>query len=88
MSQAKVDKYKEYKANRKEILAKERRKKKLAKIGGWVVCALIVAGIAGGIVYYQYEKEQEYLAAVPDYSATTMEVTDMVGVLETEEAVE
>ena len=31
MSQAKVDKYKEYKKNRREILAKEKRKKKMEK---------------------------------------------------------
>lgn len=84
MSQAKVDKYKEYKANRKAILAKQKREKKLAAIGGWALLALIVAGIIGGIVYYQYSKNQEYLASIPDYSVTDMELSDLVGILETE----
>lgn len=43
MSQAKVDKYKQEKANRKETIAKEKRIKKLTKFfAGVVVAALAV----------------------------------------------
>ena len=47
MSQAKVDKYKEYKKNRKEILAKEKKKKKIEKVVGWV--ALVVLAVATAV---------------------------------------
>ena len=43
MSQAKVDKYKQEKANRKETIAKEKRVKKLTKfLAAVVVVALVV----------------------------------------------
>ena len=42
MSQEKVNRYKEEKANRKEILAKEKRHKRLMKIcAGVIVLALV-----------------------------------------------
>ena len=41
MSQAKVEQYKKEKANRKEVVAKEKRNRMLGKIcGGAVVCVL------------------------------------------------
>lgn len=46
MSQAKVDKYKAEKANRKETIAKEKRQKMLIKIVGSVVGIVLVAWIA------------------------------------------
>ena len=54
MSQEKVNRYKEYKAHRKEILAKEKRKKLIARITGWTLLALVVVGIAGGIGSVSY----------------------------------
>ncbi|MBQ6843660.1 MAG: hypothetical protein IJO60_03370 [Agathobacter sp.] len=45
MSQAKVDKYKQEKANRKEILAKEKRNKKITKFCAGVVVALLAVWI-------------------------------------------
>ncbi len=53
MSQAKVDKYKENKANRKEILKKEKQRHKLEKIGVSVVAVLVV-GWLGFSVYVSY----------------------------------
>ena len=41
MSQAKVDRYKEEKANRKKILAKEKRKRIAGTICGWLIALLI-----------------------------------------------
>lgn len=46
MSQAKVDKYKAEKANRKEIMAKEKRQKMLVKIVGSIIGVVLVAWIA------------------------------------------
>ena len=40
MSQAKVDRYKEEKANRKKILAKEKRKRIAGTICGWLIAYL------------------------------------------------
>lgn len=45
MSQAKVDRYKEEKANRQKIMAKEKREKTAWKVGGYVVVLAIVGWI-------------------------------------------
>ena len=45
MSQAKVDKYKQEKANRKEILAKEKRNKKITKFVAGVVVGVVAVWI-------------------------------------------
>lgn len=47
MSQAKVDKYKEYKANKKEIIKKEQRKRRME----YGLAALILAAFIGWIGY-------------------------------------
>ena len=54
MSQAKVDKYKVEKANRKAIMAKEKRQKMIIKIVGSVIGVALVAwiGISAGISIY------------------------------------
>lgn len=54
MSQAKVDLYKKEKANRKKIMAKEKRMKALRTTVLSVVCVAIV-GWAGFSVYQYYE---------------------------------
>lgn len=48
MSVEKMEKYKEYKANRKEILRREKRKKQIAKVvsRGIVVVLICVIGIS------------------------------------------
>lgn len=51
LSQAKVDRQKEYKKNRKEILAKEKRRQKLTKFGGYLCILAIVGGV--GFSFYQ-----------------------------------
>ena len=51
MSQAKVDKYKEEKKNRKAQLEKQKKRKKMWKILGPVLALVIIAGIGAGIYY-------------------------------------
>lgn len=85
MSQQKVDKYKEYKANRKEILAKQKRRAKLTKIAVWAVVVLIICAIIGGGIYAGVKNYQDFLASVPDYTASTLLFSDMVGVLSEDE---
>lgn len=85
MSQEKVNKYKEQKANRKELLAKEKRNKKLGKAAWIIVFVLIIAGIgtAIGIEIHRWY-ENTYLPSQPDYSAESLVISDVAGVLEEE----
>ncbi len=53
MSQAKVNRYKEQKANRKKIMAKEKREKFLWKIGG-CAAALVLVGWIGFSAYNKF----------------------------------
>ena len=55
MSQAKVDQYKKEKANRKEILAKEKRQKKIVKICGSTILVVLVAWIGISTADFIYE---------------------------------
>ena len=64
MSQAKVDQYKKEKANRKETIAKEKRKKLLVKICCGVVGLALVAWVGISIadsVYENRPKETVYV---------------------------
>lgn len=55
MSQAKVDQYKKEKANRKEILAKEKRQKAMMKICASAVLVVLVAWIGISTADFIYE---------------------------------
>jgi len=66
MSQEKVNRYKEEKANRKEMIAKEKRKKNLVRLGVGAV-ALVLAGWLGYSVYD--------MATRPDTSAVEIDST-------------
>ncbi len=54
MSQKKVDEYKKYKANRKQIIAKEKRMKKIKKAVA-TVCAIAIIGGVGYWSVYSYQ---------------------------------
>lgn len=51
MSQEKVNKYKEEKKNRKALLEKQKKRKKLWKVLGPVLSLILIAGIGAGIYY-------------------------------------
>ena len=55
MSQAKVDKYKKENANRKEILAKEKRQKTITKACFSVIAVVLVAWIGISTADFVYE---------------------------------
>lgn len=57
MSQAKVDRYKEEKANRKKIIAQEKRKHMISVICGWAV-VIALLGWAGYSAYNIYENNK------------------------------
>lgn len=71
MSQAKVDQYKEYKKNRKEILAKEKRRKTRQKVFSWVLVVAVLGALSGAVGVSMYNSHQEKLAALPDYTSET-----------------
>ena len=86
MSQQKVDKYKEQKAKRKELVEKERKQKKLMRLVTILIAVVVLAGIGTGIgitVRNQYIKAQN---AKPDYSSSSLVVQDMAGILTEETA--
>ena len=80
MSQAKVDKYKKEKANRKKIMAREKAKRILARICLTAVL-VVIAGWAGMTVYKTYEDKKPSKTFYADVSA----VSDYVNGLSTEE---
>ena len=79
MSQAKVDRYKEEKKNRKKTMAKEKRLH-LAVVGGWLV-VIALAGWAGVSGYRIYESKKP----VETIYANVDAITDYMNSLSTEE---
>ncbi|MBO7709989.1 MAG: hypothetical protein J6S83_05945 [Lachnospiraceae bacterium] len=83
MSQAKVDRYKEEKKNRKQIMAKEKREWAMIKAGGGILAALVVAWI--GFSVYQTinaPKEPENTPiVVTDYTVNTDALNDYISSL-------
>ena len=84
MSKEKVERYKQEKANRKEILAKEKKKKFWAKVAGWAALAVIIVGIGVAIGFSAHNSYKKYLASLPDYNRTSLVISDFSGVNETE----
>lgn len=81
MSQEKVNRYKEEKANRKEILEKKKRKALWTRILCWAAAVLCVVGIGAGIGVSAHNAHQKYLDSLPDYNRTALIITDYAGVL-------
>ena len=84
MSQAKVDRYKEEKKNRKQIMAKEKREWTMVKVGGGLLAALIVAWI--GFSVYQTvtaptQPDTNTPVEVTDYTVNTDALTDYISSL-------
>jgi hypothetical protein len=77
MSQAKVEQYKKEKANRRKLMAKEKAKRRVAAVIGWVVVLAIVAW-AGTSAYNIYENSRPEQSYVVDTDA----LTDYLGTLD------
>lgn len=75
MSQAKVDRYKEEKANRKKTIAKEKMLRRV-KMAVGVLVAVVIVGWAGFSGYRIYENNKPMktiytnLSAIEDYMTT------------------
>ena len=68
MSQAKVDRYKEEKANRKKIMKQEKIKRVLRNIAAFAVIVVLI-GWLGVSVYNVHEENQPRQSVEVDYSA-------------------
>ena len=75
MSQKKVDEYKEYKKNRKEILAKEKKAKQRNKVLAIIATVAIIGGVGYG-VFYTYKTE-----TAPDITFAELVAPDQYGLL-------
>lgn len=85
MSKEKVERYKAEKANRYNNLKKTKRKRTATKIGLWLFVLVVVAAIGTAIGFTAYNKYQSYIASLPNYTSTDKIISDMAGILETEE---
>ncbi len=81
MSQEKVNKYKEYKKNKKQILAKQKKKKALDKILVGAVCAVVVLGLVAALGVTFRNMYRDYLASIPDYQVSGYVLDDLTGIL-------
>ena len=70
MSQEKVDRNKELKRNRKEILKKQRRQRIIGRVCGAVI-AVVIVGWIGFSAWDTYEQRRTSTAAEVDLSAIT-----------------
>lgn len=76
MSQAKVDRRKEYKKNRKQILAREKRNSRISKFFAYLCLIVII----GGVGFSFYKK----LNPAPEADSSTfyaLTATDSYGIL-------
>ena len=76
MSQAKVDRYKEDKKNRKEIMAKEKRTNALRKLAGGAVAVALLAwtGVSG---YNWYQASQPLETIYVDTTAVDVYMSSL-----------
>lgn len=76
MSQAKVDRYKAEKANRKEIMKKEKRMKIVRNTTTTIVCVALIGWI-GYSGWNSYMNNQPAESAEVDYAAVSEYLSDM-----------
>lgn len=81
MSQEKVDKYKEQKANRKAIMQREKRKR-IIRNGVGAVIGLALIGWLGYSAVYKYQAAQPREVAEVDYTAVTEYVNSLADTVE------
>lgn len=82
MSQAKMDQYKEYKKNKKQILAKQKKKKMLDKILVGTVCAVVVLALVAALGVTFRNMYRDYLESIPDYQVSSYVLDDLSGIME------
>lgn len=85
MSQKKVDQYKKEKANRKQIMKREKIKRRIAAVCSTVVCALVIGWVGySAFGYFQKEEEKTPTQTEVDLSA----ISEYMSTLSSEQAAE
>ena len=84
MSQAKVDRYKEQKRNREQIIRKQKREWMLTKLGLSAVALVLVAWV-GVSVYNGVTSSDETITDRPAYSVDTTALNDYLMEMDYEE---
>ena len=84
MSQQKMEQYREFKKNRKEILQKQKRGQKIRKWIGIGIAGLIALGLVVALVITGVNEITRSVQARPQYERTEFVVNDVAGVLESE----
>ena len=84
MSQAKVDRYKEEKRNRAQIIKKEKRQMLAMKAGASLVALVMVAWV-GFSVYRTLNPEDTTTVEKPTYTVDTAAIDDFMETLDLEE---
>ena len=84
MSQAKVDRYKEEKRNRAQIIKKQKREWMAVKAGLSLVALVMVAWV-GFSVYTTLNPEDTTVTEKPTYTVDTSAIDDFMETLELEE---
>ena len=84
MSQQKMEQYREFKKNRKEILEKQKRGQKIRKWIGIGIAGLIALGLVVALVITGINEISKAIQARPQYERTEYVVGDVAGVLESE----
>ncbi len=80
MSQAKVDRYKQEKANRKKTMARNRVKRICGMVLGWAIAALILCWAGyNGYRYYESHRPTE------TFFCDTSDLSDYIQALNSEE---
>ena len=88
MSQAKMNEYKEYKKNKKQILAKQKKKKLADKVIVWVVSLAVACGLIAALGITFRNMYRDYKASQLDYSVSSFVLDDLTGITEETEAAE
>ena len=84
MSQQKMEQYREYKKNRKEILQKQKRGKAVRTWIGIGIAGLIALGLVVALVITGINEISRWSQARPQYERTEYVISDVAGVLESE----
>ena len=83
MSQEKVDRYKEYKKNRKEQLEKEKRQQKRNSLLWKIVAGVLALAVVVALGITVYNAISRRIQAAPEYDRENLVVEDIAGIFET-----
>ncbi len=86
MSQAKVDRYKEEKKNRRQIMKRQKIESTLMKLAGVVVCAAIVVWIGFSVVNLSKKDSSDTTSETTSYTLDASALDDYLQGLNADDA--